>query len=670
MLLFQPANAAYSQRGSEITNMLNQLTLVERSDAVFPEYTLLISDVFTQQKPDNEVRMQLTGFLLSAASSAGKRYLLNEIAATGSNQAISFLTGLLGMETTASLALQTLSGMPSKQVDKELIKAFSSTSAKIQAGILTSLGEREDKKSISFLYQCIQSDNNMVAGAAIAALGRIGNKKAASVLLKEYNKRNHPLQEALSEALLKCASQMQDHADNRGAFAIYSNINKLTSNDIQKTAAIRGMMLTTPGQPDDILKAELQNASPSLKPSIARLAGQLPEHYDRGSELLQLPGLSDDIKLRLITVRAQNGDKTVRAAALAFLDHPDVFYRESAIQAMSLIAGPDDVMVFASHAAGSTGNEKELSRLALYRIPGEAADLIIRQQATHQDEKTSAELVRAVAERNILTGTAMLLEAAKGQHPEVRMEAYRSLALTANREHLESIMQLLERMENSRERQELERTLSVIATVDPPANGTNGELIRYMESAPQTRDKISMLAVLGNVRNPGDLSKIMPYLKNENPELKLAALRALSDWPDAGPMYALREIVTVSDDIRFKTLALRAHTQVITNDINLSGEEKAAKLAFGLDNAPNSGEKRLVMAALGRVPSPASLAILTGQLSTDTELKQELEAAVISMAKTLMESEPEKTKKILQDALKFTENEEIIRMSAMKSDKN
>jgi HEAT repeat protein len=639
--------------------MLESLAKLERHDANIPEYAQLIGEIFSDRRNLGTVKPGLTRFLLSGASYAGKRYFFDQLAQSGNSLAIGFAAEMLLPEETADLALMTLYKIPGDEVNRTLRNAFRSCSPDIQTGIITVLGMRGDESSVRFISGFLNHQNEQIALASISALGKIGNPAATTALTRAMSRAPH--KEAVMEALLECAVNLEQNNQPQQAFRIYKQIQDSDPTEMIALASFRGMLATTSDNPVNMMAEKIMNPGSINRNDLIDLVKQLPPAYQVGARLLHVRGLSDTEKMRLITNLAARKDREIYRDLTVMINNDDPVIRESAILALSVVATQADVKLLAEIASERSGREQELAREVLYRLPGEDVDRAILRDARNASDDNRAELIKAISERNITGGTDVLLEAAISDQQGVRTEAYRSLGRIATQQHMGAIVQLLFDAENNRDRQEIQSTLQLIATRSEPAK--TAIIVEHLENTVDSENTSALIAVLGNIKNPSDMETIASYLDQEDQDLKLSAVRALSDWPDASPARKLRELAVSSIDVRLKTLALRGHTQVLLNDKTMSADLKAEQLSIGLQHAPNAAEKRLVISALGNTVSMNSLESLVNQLQ-DEGIRNETEIAIVNVAGRLIRSEPEKTKSLLQQALNYSDNAEIRKLIA------
>jgi HEAT repeat protein len=652
-------NAAGDEHVSIRTaTMVDALSEIERSDASFPQYSALIEEIFSGNKILKQAEPVLSGYLFSSGNHAGKRYLIGEISKTGSKTSVAYLTRLLQHDETACLALMSLEGIPDPAVYKSLRTAFPGVTPEIQAGILSVLGNRADAGSAGFIAGHTGHADRQLSRAAISALGKIGTLKATRHLGRAIKSGNHPEQQLLADALFESAESLTAAGRPQDAFKIYKLVYDENPSGLTALAAIRGMIITTPGNPVNLLIEHLENSPEDLTRELTGLARLLPPSDNMATLLLNAGTLSDETKIRLIMVMAYRNDRSIYEEALAFTGHENPVYRESAIHALGKIADVSDVQLLLEIASARSGREQDIARDGLYRIQGSEVDSVILDKTVNAGDKLSIELVKAIGERNIAQGYAVLIQKAKSNDQEVKIGSYRSLARVASDENMGEIIELLLETANNREIQEIERTIYMVLTRENPDAPRTGTIVTYLEKTPESDKKAKLIPLIGSFKNPDDLEILLDLLDSDEPVLKLSAIRALSEWPDSGPMKKFRDIITRSDDARVKILALRGYNQVIVNDKNLSNDKKARELLFALNHAPNLNEMKLVVSAFGNVPSPGSLQILVDHLE-NRDIGPELEAAIMKIVPDLLPADREGTLSELKRAMQQTGNTEF-----------
>ena len=138
----------------------------------------------------------------------------------------------------------------------------------------------------------------------------------------------------------------------------------------------------------------------------------------------------------------------------------------------------------------------------------------------------------------------------------------------------------------------------------------------------------------------------------------MAAIRALSGWPNAKPAADLLEVADSTEDKIQRTLALRGFVRLIGLDSDRSVSEmvKMYKQAMGL--ASDVSEKKTVLSGLANVKGLESLNLAAKYLNKKV-LREEAAAAVLKIAQTTLESNPRKTKAVLRKVLRISKNDSL-----------
>ena len=178
----------------------------------------------------------------SDAKRAGKQWACRQLSLIGTEISVPILATMLTDKVESDMARYALERIPSPAVNKALREALPKAKGTVQVGIINSLGQRRCPKAVDALGELAHSSDKMVAEAALAALGQIGNEDAAKVLAKAKDKTDGKLQMVALDSYLMCADQMAADGKKAQALAIYRELqNKSMPKPIQ-TAALRGML--------------------------------------------------------------------------------------------------------------------------------------------------------------------------------------------------------------------------------------------------------------------------------------------------------------------------------------------------------------------------------------------------------------------------------------------
>jgi HEAT repeat protein len=196
--------------------------------------------------------------------------------------------------------------------------------------------------------------------------------------------------------------------------------------------------------------------------------------------------------------------------------------------------------------------------------------------------------------------------------------------------------------------------ITLTGAVTPPA--CVDALCEALAKAP-TQPKIALLRVLRSAGGPKALGAIRTAAKDPSAEVKEAALRALCEWPTADALGDVAELAKSSTDAKIKTLALQGYVRLIPLQ-DAPAEKKLAALKDAMALAQRNEEKKLVLAALGAIPTADALALVTPNLASPG-LKEEASVAAVAIAEKIAGSNPAEVNAAMEQVVKATANEQL-----------
>jgi len=206
-----------------------------------------LSDIIRQTYGEGdalkEIEKALVGVLESDAKYAGKQYVCRELSIIGTDQSVPVLGTMLTDEKLSDMARYALERIPGEAADKALIKALPEAKGKAQIGIVNTLGERGCRAAAGAVAKLTGSSDQLLAGAAIAALGKIGGADAAAALSDAKSSAPDKLKMTVYDACLKCADQMVAEGQSAEARKMYQSLYTTPGvPQLVRAAALRGML--------------------------------------------------------------------------------------------------------------------------------------------------------------------------------------------------------------------------------------------------------------------------------------------------------------------------------------------------------------------------------------------------------------------------------------------
>jgi HEAT repeat protein len=494
----------------------------------------------------------------------------------------------------------------------------------------------------------MKSSEVKIAHAAIAALGAIANAEAARALADARSNASGEKLNRIAEARLQCAEALAAAGNKNDAMLIYLQLNAEPYPAPIRFAALRGQMKTEPENAEGRILALLKTQNAESQARAIRLVHEIPPAQNMNAIAQALPSLPALQQVQLLTALAARRDEAVRNAIAQATRSEEEAVRLAALKALAQVGDASSVLMLAE-AASMKGSEGETARASLNGLRGENIDATIIAQLATSTAAIKVELIRSTEARRITAATSALLQAVRDDDEAVRLASIKALRTTAGAEHERALLDFLIQTKSEDERNELEKTVAVAAQKNPDTSARSAAILALLPNVKPIEAKASLLHVLGKIGESSALPELRAALQGKQPELRLAAIRALSDWPNATPQDNLLKIAQTSRDQTEKVLALRGFVRLLgsapANATTLEHYQTAMQLA------PNLEEKRMVLSGLSQQKDVAALRLATNYLG-DPNLNAEATAAALKISETTSRTAPAQTKPVLQQVLK------------------
>jgi len=372
----------------------------------------------------------------------------------------------------------------------------------------------------------------------------------------------------------------------------------------------------------------------------------------------ELPGLSPTSQVQLLSALGDRGDAAGRPAVVTAAKSEDKSVRIAALRALGQLGDDTTVGLLAKAAAGARGAEQKAARDSLYRLRGPKVDQVILDEIQKVQAPTKVELISGVGERNISAGVATLLKTAEDLDRKVRTESFRVLKVVAGPEHLPALVKLLIEAQSSSDRNECQKTVVAVAHKIENKNSQAKAVLTVLPSVKQIQSRCSLLGVLGKIGDDKALGVLTAAIKEKDPEIQTAAIRALAEWPAPEPLLGLLKVAESSQNKLHRILALRGFVRLLALESKRPAKETIEMYRKAMSLAPDAGEKRRVLSGVANAKSRGALEMATAYLD-DESLSREAEYAVVKIAEGIQTDFPELAKATLKKTIERTKNDTL-----------
>ncbi|UCG56273.1 MAG: HEAT repeat domain-containing protein [Phycisphaerales bacterium] len=402
----------------------------------------------------------------------------------------------------------------------------------------------------------------------------------------------------------------------------------------------------------------LRSDDPAMQTGAIALVRDIPGEEVTKALAKELPNLPAPGRVQLLSALADRGDGTALPAVIATTEAKEVSVRIAALKALGRLGDASSVAMLAQRAAQSTGDEQKAARDGLYRLRGSAVDERILAEVPSGEAAVKVELIRSIAERNITKGVQVLLKSAQDPDRKVRAESLKVLKAVADPDALPALVDLLLNLRSDSDRVEAERSVAAVAHKIEDRNRQAASVLAVLPSVKDVKNRCSLLRVLGKIGDNTGLAVLRESLTSEDPKLRDAAIRALSDWPTAEPVGDLLKVAESSNNQVHRILSLRGLVRLLGLDSSRPAKETVAMYNKAMSLAPSVAEKRRVLSGLAGMKSSDAL-MMAAKYMEDEALRPEAELAAVRIAGHVRESNPQVAEMILKKIIKSSKNETL-----------
>ena len=549
-----------------------------------------------------------------------KQFVCRMLRRIGSEQSVAPLGKLLTDEKLSHMARFALQRMPSPKVDAVLREALGKVGDKLKVGIVSSIADRRDAKAVPALAKLVSSSNTDLAGAALAALGRIGGTEAAAAIGGATVPEN--LQATKADAYLMCADVLVAEGKTAAAAAIFKKLSAEDNPKMVRVAAFQGLVQTDPVGMMPKVMERLKGKDVDLQRAASRIITTVPGAGVTKAVAEQIAGMSDAGKVVLLTALATRADKAAAPAVAKAVSSNNEAVRVAALRTLAVIGDASCVPLLTKAAAGKDTAAKAAFD-ALARLTGDGVDKAIITCFAGGTSEARAALARVAAQRQAAAIVPCLLKNGTGdKDAKTRQAVFEALGSLAGQENLPQIVALLVGSKSETERATLEQALAVAAGRVKDTDARVAPIAAKLAGAGDAKGNImNVLARLG-----GDKARqAVEGQLSAGGDARKGAIRALAAWGDAGPIDKLIGVARSDSSAINQVLALRGVIRLVALDSTRSDGGTAKILGDAMKLAKRPDEKRAILAILPRCE--AALSIAQG-CCADAAVKDEAELAV------------------------------------------
>lgn len=624
-----------------LDELLQQITSYDYGQSRKPLTTF---NDFLRSLPDSSlvrerVEARLLDILPTQAPFAAKQFVCEKLSVLGTERSVAPLTKLLADPETADIARYALERIPGPAVDEALHQALASSTGNVRVGIINTLGRRGDESVVPRLVALLEGSDPALVNAAAAALGHIANQEARDGLRRSFATLSGDSHRHVIDAYLECAGKALKQGEETQAEEMYRTVYERNEPLQVRVAALTGMIRSAGNDADQLVLRELRNGEPPVQSAVIRLVGTLPDLGNINAIAGTLHHLPEQQQVQLLTALGERGDPAARPAVTQAAASDKQPVRIAALKALATVGDASAVEPLARAIARDEGEESEVARESLSLLPGTEVNATIVREISTAEPVVKEALIRSLNERQIPDVTHIVLEAAKDPAQNVRLAAINVLQNTATPDVLPAVVDLLTQTSPGAERTQLQNAVVAITSHIPDSDARAEVILEKLNDTDTSQARIPLLEVLGTIGDSHALPVLRSSLYSSNVDIKRAATRALSSWPDATPAPDLLRQAQNAASFNERVLALRGYITLAGVKGKEAPDEAVKMYRRAMQMVARVDEQHLVLSGLGHISSLSALQMATEYLN-DSALSAEAGAAAVAIAKSLIDQYP------------------------------
>jgi HEAT repeat protein len=548
---------------------------------------------------------QLLAVLNSGAPVGDKANACRELKLSGTEKSIPALASLLTDAQLSHPARFALESMPYAAAGEALRQALGKATGLAHTGIVDSLGQRRDPLAAPLIAADLAADDLVMVSAAATALGKIGTPEAATLLSAARAGRQGPPRVKIDDGLLLCAGRLFAAGRVDEAARFYTELSQPGESRLVRAGALRGRMQAAGPKLAAVVATSLADDDDAVRSAAAAELHALSD-ADLGAIAGRMAKLSPSAQTAVLAAIRVRGNTALAPAVLAACKSRHESVRLAAARALSTVGDVTALPALAelATAGGTLGQTAQQSLEAIYG-PKIDAQIFAAMRAEKDPVRRAAWIGVLESHRSAGVVPLLLSEAAQ-QGPIVATRALSALGRLAAPSDVPALVAVLLKTAKGPVRDEAERAVRQVClqTADPTKRA---QPVLLIFRAAQPADRLTLLPLLGRIGSDPVRPIVQEALESKDPATFAAGVRALSNWPDAGPADQLLRLARAAENPTHRQWALYAFVRVVSLPGGASNTQKLASLQQAMQLSETDAQRSWVIQRASAVRSVESL---------------------------------------------------------------
>ena len=570
--------------------------------------------------------------LKSDAPKADKAITCKKLAIWGSGNSVPALAALLPDPELSSWARIALEVIPDPAADEALREAMGKLEGRVLIGVINSIAVRKDAKAVDGLVERMQGSDVDLAGAAAAALGRIGNERATEALQKALGDVSDAVRSDVAEGCILCAEKLLAAGKAKDAARLYDKVRAAQLPKQRIAEATRGVILARGADGIPLLLEQLQSSDKVMVTIGLTTARELSGPGVSQKLVRALADVAPDLQALLILALADRGDAEAMPAMLEAAQGGPATVRIAAIEVLKSLGDASCVPVLLSIAAEDDDRVALAAKATLSVLPGDGVNADLVERLTSAKGTQRLALIELVGRRRI-DAVPPLLKAVDDPDAKIRAAALLALGEVAK---LDNVSVLITRVVEPPFAEDAPVAVKALkaACVRMPQREECAEKLSSALDRASASGKEAILDTLKDMGGEKSLQTMARMAKSEDTQMQDTATRILGEWmsADAGPV-----LLDLAKDPKsgYRVRALRGYIRLPRQfGLQMSDQQRVDMCRKAWEAAERDAERELVLQVIERYPSVGMLRLAV-EASKNEPLKDNATAVAVSVARKI-----------------------------------
>ena len=612
-----------------------------------------------QEKPAVGEMDHLVQVLQSQSTYSQKMLACKRLARIGTGRVVPALATLLTDKDLSHGARIALEAIPGPEAAAALRDAVAQVDGELLIGVINSIGARHDARAVGILRPKLVGPNPRIAAAAAAALGKISGDAARDALLDALKNARPTARGALGDACLQCAEACVAAGNRAGAAAIYTRLCDAQLPARIAPAARRGAILT--GPPDEAtrrLAAELESEETSRFAMALDVCRALPGGDVTRILVRKLDHFKPERQALVLSLLGDRADPTARPAVTRYLASLHSTVRIAAIRALATLGDKDSIQDLLAMADQNDADTTAAVLDCLTSMQQSDVDQALTGSLDKAQGPVRLLLIQVVGRRRIRSAVPRLLKSVRDGAAAVRAAAIRSLGETIDASRIKALVDVLKQPGPAQVNHAVHDALRV-ASARLAGDATCARVLANALQSGTPDERSFLLSLLALVGGPTALHAVADAAFDPRADMQDAATRLLGQWRGADAAPVLLKVAQEGSSEKFRIRALRGYIRIV-RQFDVPDDQRVAMCRDAMRLATRKDEQRLVLEALGRVPSATALAMVVPSLDVPA-LARAASAAAVAIGERIVGPENKTVAQAMRRVLRVAKDPELVR---------